>query len=98
MIEKGVRIAKMTITEEKLKMSRQIRNLELTNKEKKKLQKRMSKTKERKAADKLRVVWFKENGLTHGQISQLLNIGINTVTDDLRIDQQGYSMHTSYKW
>jgi len=70
-------------------MARQIRKIELTNKDKKALKKRIKKTKDRKTADKLRVIWFKSNGLTHGEISQLLNIGINTVTDYLRIYLQG---------
>jgi transposase len=65
-------------------MSQQIRKIELTNKERQALIKRISQTEDRKRADRLRVIWFKAQGLSHADIANLLNIGINQVTEYLR--------------
>lgn len=81
-------------------MSRQIKNIELTNKEKQELKRRIRLTKDRKTADKLRVIWFKSKGLKHEKIAELLNISINTVTDYVTQYLQGglnALCHNNYK-
>ena len=70
-------------------MPLQIRKLDLSKKELKELDKRIRLTKERKIADRLRVIKYKADGLKHEDIAYLLNIGINQVTEYLQRYQQG---------
>ncbi len=65
-------------------MSQQFRNIHLTNKMVKILKKKIRLAKDKKTADRLRVVWFKSQECSHNQISKLLGIGINQVTKYLR--------------
>jgi len=63
---------------------RQIRRVELSKKERKGLRLRIRQAKDRKTADRLRVVWFKAEGMTHKEIARLLQMHINTVTNCLK--------------
>ncbi len=67
-------------------MRQQIRHQEikLSRSERKKLIRQIRKEKERKKADRLRVVLYKNQGLTHQGIADLLQISINTVTKILK--------------
>jgi len=65
-------------------MKPQIREITLTKAERKELHKRIRQTKDRKTADRLRVVLFKAEGFTHSQIAVLLQLHINTVTHYLQ--------------
>jgi transposase len=67
-------------------MSHQIRSIQirLDKKARQDLLKQIRKTKERKIADRLRVVLFKAEGYTHQEITKMLQMGINTVTRILR--------------
>ena len=70
-------------------MSKQIRQLDLSKKALKELDRRIGLTKDRSTADRLRVIKFKAYGLTHEDIAKLLGIGINQVTEYLKRYQQG---------
>ncbi len=65
-------------------MAKQIRNIVLTENEKEALIQRIELTDDLETVDRLRVVWFKVQGLTHKEIAVLLCIGINTVTRHLK--------------
>ena len=67
-------------------MSRQIRSdqIQLDKKARQALRKKIRQTKERKIADRLRVVLFKAEGRTHREIATLLQMGINKVTRILK--------------
>ena len=67
-------------------MSRQIRSdqINLDKKTRQALRKQIRQTKERKVADRLRVVLFKAEGQTHQKIAALLQMGINKVTRILK--------------
>ena len=67
-------------------MRRQIRSqdIKLNRSERKKLIKQIQKEKDRKKADRLRVVLYKNKGLSHQGIADLLQIGINTITNILK--------------
>jgi transposase len=64
--------------------SKQIRTITLTKKERKKLRQRIRQTKDRKTADRLRVIWFKSKGYTHAEIADLLQMSINVITQCLQ--------------
>ena len=70
-------------------MSEQIRQVTLTNAELKDLRRRIRQTKERRTADRLRVIWFKAEGYTHREIAYLLQMSINVVTQCLQRYQAG---------
>jgi len=59
-------------------------DLNLDRKARKKLRNRIRKTKDRKMADRLRVVLYKAEGYRHKDIAALLQMGINQVTKILR--------------
>lgn len=63
---------------------RQVRRIELSTKERKELCKRIRQTKDRKAADRLRVIWFKAEGFKHKYIAHLLQMSINSITKYLQ--------------
>ena len=63
---------------------RQIRKTTLNKEERKELRKRIRQTKDRKTADRLRVIWYKADGYKHHVIAGLLQISINTVTACLK--------------
>ncbi len=63
---------------------RQIRQITLTEEKRKELHKRIRQTKDRKMADRLRVVWLKAEGYKHHVIAHLLQMSINSVTKCLR--------------
>lgn len=63
---------------------RQIRQITLTEEKRKELHKRIRQTKDRKMADRLRVVWLKAEGYKHHVIAHLLQMSINSVTNCLR--------------
>jgi transposase len=67
-------------------MARHIRpaDLNLGKKARKKLRQQIRKTKDRKIADRLRVVLYKAEGYSHKDIAGLLQIGINQVTKILQ--------------
>lgn len=67
-------------------MRQQIRSqdIKLSRSERQELIKQIQKEKERKKADRLRVVLYKNNGLTHQEIAKLLQISINTITKILK--------------
>jgi len=65
-------------------MSHQIRQVTLTKAELKSLRQRIRQTKERKTADRLRVILFKAEGYTHSEIANLLQMSINVVTECLQ--------------
>ena len=67
-------------------MSRHIRlsDLNLDKRARKKLRQQIRKTKDRKIADRLRVVLYKAEGHSHKGIADLLQIGINQVTKILK--------------
>ena len=65
-------------------MRKQIRTITLTKKERKKLRQRIRQTKDRKTADRLRVIWFKSKGYTHAEIADLLQMSINVITQCLQ--------------
>ena len=67
-------------------MSRQIRSdqIQLDKEARQALCKKIRQTKERKIADRLRVVLFKAGGWTHQEIAKLLQMGINKVTRILK--------------
>ena len=70
-------------------MTTQMRTFTLSKAERKQLCKRIRQTKERKIADRLRVVLFKAEGFRHQRIASLLHLSINTVTEYLQRYQQG---------
>jgi DNA-directed RNA polymerase specialized sigma24 family protein len=59
-------------------------DLNLDKKVRKRLRNRIRKTKDRKTADRLRVVLYKAEGYRHKDIAALLQMGINQVTKILR--------------
>lgn len=67
-------------------MIRYIRSqdIKLSREERKDLRKQIRKTKERKIADRLRVVLYKAEGATHKEIARRLQMGINQVTKMLK--------------
>ena len=67
-------------------MGRHIRSdmLKLDKKARQELRRQIRKTKNRKFADRLRVVLFKSEGYRHHQIAKLLQMGINQVTETLK--------------
>ena len=67
-----------------MKRRRQIRKIELSKEERKELRKRIRQTKDRKAADRLRVILYKTDGYKHYIIAGLLQMSINTVTECLK--------------
>ena len=64
-------------------MRRQIRDIELDKKSRHEIRKRIHKAKDRRTADRLRVILYKAEGHTHEQIAHLLQMGINQVTNIL---------------
>ena len=64
-------------------MRRQIRDIELDKKSRHELRKRIHKAKDRRTADRLRVILYKADGYTHEQIAHLLQMSINQVTKTL---------------
>ena len=67
-------------------MGRHIRSdmLKLDKKARQELRRQIRKTKNRKFADRLRVVLLKSEGYRHHQIAKLLQMGINQVTETLK--------------
>lgn len=65
-------------------MGKQIRTITLSKEESKELCQRIHQTKGRKAADRLRVIWFKSKGKTHVEIAELLHMSINVITQCLQ--------------
>jgi len=61
-------------------MGQQIRQITLTKAERKRLLRSIRRAKDRKTADRLRVIWFKAEGFTHQEIANLLQMSINVVT------------------
>lgn len=70
-------------------MKSQIREITLTKAEHKELRNRIRQTKDRKTADRLRVVLYKAEGFTHHQIVMLLQLSINTITHYLQRYKDG---------
>ena len=70
-------------------MSRQIRQTTVTKAERKELRQRIRQAKDRKTADRLRVILFKAEGYTHREIAYLLQMSINVVTQCLQRYQAG---------
>lgn len=70
-------------------MQPQIREITLTKAERKELRKRIWQMKNRKAADRMRVILFKAEGFNHHQISELLQLHINTITHYLQRYKEG---------
>jgi len=70
-------------------MRPQIREINLTKAERKRLRKRIRQTKDRKIADRMRVVLLKGEGFTHHQIVNFLQLSINTVTHYLQRYKEG---------
>lgn len=62
----------------------QIRKMKISEEDRAKLRTRIRQTKDRKIADRLRVVWFKSEGQKHSTIAHLLHLSLNTVTDCLK--------------
>ena len=66
-------------------MSRhQIHQIALTEEELKELRKRIRQAKDRKTADRLRVIWLKAGGYKHHVIAHLLQMSINNITNGLK--------------
>jgi transposase len=65
-------------------MSEQIRQVILTKAELKDLRRRIRQSKERRTADRLRVIMFKAEGYTHREIAYLLQMSVNVVTQCLQ--------------
>jgi transposase len=65
-------------------MSKQIRQITLTKAERKYLRQRIRQTKDRKTADRLRVILFKAEGFKHREIATLLQMSINVVSQCLQ--------------
>jgi transposase len=65
-------------------MSSQIRQMVLTKAEHKELRRRIRRAKDRKTADRLRVILFKAEGYKHSEIAYLLQMSINVVTQCLQ--------------
>ena len=65
-------------------MSSQIRQIALTKSEHKELRRRIRQAKDRKTADRLRVILFKAEGYKHSEIAYLLQMSINVVTQCLQ--------------
>jgi len=59
---------------------RQIRRITLSKEERKELRRRIRQTKDRKIADRLRIIWYKADGYKHHIIAHLLQIGIDQVS------------------
>jgi transposase len=70
-------------------MSHQIRQIDLTKAERKELCQRIRQAKDRKTADRLRVILFKAEGYSHREIAHLLQMSINVVTQCLQRYQAG---------
>jgi transposase len=65
-------------------MSSQIRQIALTKSEYKELRRRIRQAKDRRTADRLRVILFKAEGYKHSEIAYLLQMSINVVTQCLQ--------------
>jgi transposase len=65
-------------------MSCQIRQITLTKAERKELRRRIRQARDRKTADRLRVIWLKAAGYRHREIVHLLQMSINVVTQCLQ--------------
>ncbi len=65
-------------------MIKQIRQITLTKAARKELRRRIRQTKDRKTADQLRIILFKAAGLTHNEITDLLQVSIDVVTQCLQ--------------
>ena len=65
-------------------MSRQIRQITLTKAQRKELRQRIRQAKERRTADRLRVILFKAEGYTHREIAYLLQMSVNVITQCLQ--------------
>ncbi len=59
--------------------------IDLSNKERKELRKLIQKTKERKFADRLRVILYKADGYEHKEIASMLQMGKNQVTKIIKL-------------
>lgn len=70
-------------------MSCQIRQITLTQAEHKELRRRIRQAKDRKTADRLRVIWLKAAGYRHREIVHLLQMSMNVVTQCLQRYQAG---------
>lgn len=70
-------------------MSSQIRQMVLTKSEYQELRRRIRQAKDRKTADRLRVILFKAEGYQHREIAYLLQMSINVVTQCLQRYQAG---------
>jgi transposase len=70
-------------------MSCQIREISLTQAERKELRRRIRQAKDRRTADRLRVIWLKAAGYRHQEIAYLLQMSINVVTQCLQRYQAG---------
>lgn len=70
-------------------MSRQIRRVDLTQAECKELRQRVRQAKDRKTADRLRVILYKAEGYSHREIAHLLQMSVNVVTQCLQRYQAG---------
>jgi transposase len=62
----------------------QIRQITFTKEERKEIRRRIGKAKDRKTADRLRVVLYKADGYKHHVIAHLLQMSINVVTQCLQ--------------
>jgi transposase len=65
-------------------MGEQIRQVVLSKAELKDLRRRIRQSKERRTADRLRVIMFKAEGYTHREIAYLLQMSVNVVTQCLQ--------------
>jgi transposase len=65
-------------------MSRQIRQITLTKAQRKEVRQRIRQAKDRRTADRLRVILFKAEGYTHREIAYLLQMSVNVVTQCLQ--------------
>lgn len=70
-------------------MSRPSLTIELDEQERKKLKKQVNKTKERKIADRIRVILYKDEGLDNQEIASRLQMGRNQVTKILHLYTEG---------
>ena len=84
----------------KQKRRRQTRQITLSKEERKEFLKRIRQAKDRKTADRLRIILFKADGYKHHVIAHLLQMSINTVSTCLRLflaDGFDALYHTNYK-
>lgn len=84
----------------KRKRRRHTRKITLSEDERKELLKRIRQTKDRRTADRLRVILYKADGYKHHLIAHLLQMSINTVSECIRLFLDGSFdalVQTNYK-